>query len=151
MPEQANTYREGSPYLVESDEAGFDTVQAGQITNNGAPVGLPDSISYPYTRLAVATANTLVSDSAVVAPVDTSGATVTITLASSVLADGAWLLVNDEGGNAGTNAITIDTEGTETIDGGASVSISSNYGSLLLYSDGANWFTAGSTGGGGTL
>jgi len=49
--------------------------------------------------------------------------------------------VKDVGGAAGTNAITVDTEGTENIDGGASVTISADYGKVRVFSDGNNWFT----------
>ncbi len=42
---------------------------------------------------------------------------------------------------ATTNNITIDTEGSETIDGASSVSITTNYGSVTLASNGTNLFT----------
>lgn len=48
--------------------------------------------------------------------------------------------IKDESGQAGTYAINITTEGAETIDGAASISINSNYGSVDLYSDGTNLF-----------
>lgn len=102
-------------------------------------------------RNSVITANSTVSNQGYTYPVDSSGGAVTVTLASSMLADGAFLYINDEGGSAGLNAITIATEGTETIDGSSSVSIGSNYGALGVYSDGTNWFTLHSTAGGGTL
>ena len=92
-------------------------------------------------RLAVQSANGTIDQQGVVVPVDTSGSTVTITLASAAVADGVQVIVNDEQGNAGTNAITVDTEGGETIDGATSQTIGSNYGELRLYSDGSNWFT----------
>lgn len=102
-------------------------------------------------RKTLITANTVASDAGRIYPVDTSGGAVTVTLASAMVAEGAHIVVNDEGGSAGTNAITIATEGSETIDGATSQSVGSNYGALTLYSDGTNWFTVSSTGGGGTL
>lgn len=72
---------------------------------------------------------------------DTSTNTVTLTLASSVATEGRFYRIKDVGGNAGTNAITINTEGSETIDGAASVSIGSNFGQVTVFSDGTNWFT----------
>lgn len=111
-----------------------------------------DSLDFAaYPRDPLITANTTVSDAGHIYPVDTSGAAVTVTLASAMVADGAHVTVNDEGGSAGTNAVTLATEGSETIDGATSQSIGSNYGTLSLYSDGTNWFTKASTGGGGTL
>ena len=73
--------------------------------------------------------------------VDTSSSAVTITLPSSAVSAGKIYIINDEGGNAGTNNITVATEGSETIDGSASATISSNNGTLRLYSDGSNWFS----------
>lgn len=73
--------------------------------------------------------------------VDTSGGAVTITLGSATVTEGRFVIIKDEKGNAGTNNITVATEGSETIDGSASITISSNYGAVILYSDGSNWFT----------
>lgn len=102
-------------------------------------------------RKSVITANTTVSDLGYLYPVDTNGGTVTVTLASSMVSDGSKLVVKDEGGLAGTNAITIATGGSENIDGGTTATIGSNYGSMGLYSDGTNWFVKFTTSGGGTL
>lgn len=49
--------------------------------------------------------------------------------------------VNDESGGAGTNNITISTEGLATIDGAATIKITADYGTLRLYSNGTNLFT----------
>jgi hypothetical protein len=94
-----------------------------------------------WRRLAPVTANTTLSDQGVIQPADTSGGVVTVTLASAMVEDGAEVIVKDEAGDAGTNAITVATEGGETIDGAASQDIASNYGVLRLYSDGTNWYT----------
>ena len=109
------------------------------------------SLTYDLPRDALITANTTVSDAGRIYPVDTSGGAVTVTLGSAMVAEGAHVIINDEGGAAATNAVTIDTEGSETVDGATSQSIGSDYGTLTLYSDGANWFSKSSTGGGGTL
>jgi len=73
--------------------------------------------------------------------VDTTGGAVTITLASALVSAGAVYIIKDEGGDAGSNNITIATEGSETIDGAASKTVSTNYATTRLYSDGTNWFT----------
>ena len=70
----------------------------------------------------------------------------TLTISSADIAMGLptvpWLFdVKDEGGSAGTNKITIDTEGTELIDGVSSVEITADYGAIRLYSNGTNLFT----------
>ena len=64
----------------------------------------------------------------------------TITIPTAQLVSGRIIVVKDAGGNAGTNNITIETEGAETIDGEANHIINSNYGSVTLYSNGTAWF-----------
>jgi hypothetical protein len=72
----------------------------------------------------------------------------TLTISSSTIALGSTseviaILIKDESGAAGTNNITIDTEGSETIDGVSSVVITANYGDVALYADGSNLFGIG--------
>jgi len=83
--------------------------------------------------------------------VDTSGGGVTVTLASADANNGNFVSIVDVGGAAGTNAITLNTEGSENIDGGASNTMESDYGALIVSSDGTNWFTAGGSGAGGGI
>lgn len=81
------------------------------------------------------------SGKSIAAITDTTSAR-TVTLATADAKAGRVVVVKDESGGAGSqNAITIDTEGGETIDGAGSTSISTDHGSVRLYSDGTNWFT----------
>jgi len=99
----------------------------------------------------VKTADYTTSDEEVV-PVDTSGGSVTVTLASADAQAGNFVVVSDVGGAAEASPITVATEGVngETIDGGSSVVIESPYGARVVYSyDGTNWATAGGGAGGG--
>lgn len=61
--------------------------------------------------------------------------------AASTLKDGNSFEVKDEAGTAGANNITIDPNGSETIDGAATAVVNSNYGCIKFYTDGTNWFT----------
>jgi hypothetical protein len=72
---------------------------------------------------------------------DYNGTGRTITLATAQVSAGKMYVIQDEVGNASSNNITIDTEGTETINGNANTSISTNFGKLFIYSDGTNWFS----------
>lgn len=67
----------------------------------------------------------------------------TITLPSTAIA-GQTFTVKDQagtaGGSAGGFAITVDAAGGKTIDGTASATINSDYGSLRFYYDGTNYF-----------
>jgi hypothetical protein len=71
---------------------------------------------------------------------DTSSAW-TVTIDTDLLDSGREFCIHDTSGAAGTNNITVATEGAEDIDGADTVPISANYGSLCLVSDGTNWFS----------
>lgn len=60
----------------------------------------------------------------------------TVTLKSSdALIPGVIILVQDEAGTAGSSPITIDTEGSETINGLPDTLITENFGWVLLYAN----------------
>lgn len=73
---------------------------------------------------------------------------ITVTLASAMVDEGAWVIVKDESGAAGGvgQAITVATEDAETVDGSASATIGVNFGSQYLYSDGTDWFALATAG-----
>ncbi|QNN23307.1 hypothetical protein HED60_13825 [Planctomycetales bacterium ZRK34] len=66
--------------------------------------------------------------------VDTSSGAITVNLPAST--SGKVIVVKDEGGNAGTNNITV----VGTIDGGTNHTINVNYGTVSLIGDGSAWF-----------
>jgi len=72
---------------------------------------------------------------------DTSIPRIITILSVDIAQEGRIFIVKDESGGAGTNGITIDTEGAETIDGAATLTISTNFGVARLYSDGTDLFT----------
>ena len=119
-----------------------DGTGADDITLSGS-VTLTDLLTTKgiATNYAAKTADYTTTSDDVIVGVDTSGGAVTITLASATVTAGRIVIIKDVGGSAGTNNITIATEGSETIDGAASSTISSNYGVVRLFSDGTNWFT----------
>jgi len=104
-------------------------------------VTIPGGGGGAKTRYATATSYTT-SDEDIIGVTDTT-ADRTITLATADVADGKEMIVKDESGAVYANGttITVDTEGSETIDGVSSVPITMDYGVLRLYSDGTNWFT----------
>ena len=66
----------------------------------------------------------------------------TLTISSDDIANtDREFIIKDESGGAGTKNITVATEGSETIDGQATIDITVDFGVLRLYSDGANLFS----------
>jgi hypothetical protein len=80
------------------------------------------------------------SNQTILGVTDTSAAR-TITLSTGDVVDGRIIIIKDESGGASTNNITIVTEGSQTIDGAASIAITVDYGVLRVYSNGTNWFS----------
>jgi len=70
---------------------------------------------------------------------DTAGAD-TITIKSLDCVDGRILVIKDEGGNASAQNIVIATEGAETIDGAASLTLSVDYDAVTLIARNSNWW-----------
>jgi hypothetical protein len=66
---------------------------------------------------------------------------ITIILSTSDLVNGRNYIIKDESGAATLNPITINAIAPALIDGQASTTISINYGSVKVYSNGVNWFT----------
>ncbi|TAK89633.1 hypothetical protein EPO04_00800 [Patescibacteria group bacterium] len=93
-------------------------------------------------RQATATSATMRLNAEVLAVTDTS-ALRTITLpGASGLPVGSRITVKDESNAAGTNNITIQRAGSDTIDGSTSTTISTNSGSKSFYTDGSTkWFS----------
>lgn len=92
------------------------------------------------TDLNAATYDILASDVVINVLHTTVAAVTNIKLMTAQVVKGRIFTIKDAGGNAGTNNITITTEGAETIDGAATFVINSNYGAVNIYCDGTNYF-----------
>ena len=113
----------------------FSSAQSGTIL---ATIGTtPKTI----TTVNTATYDLLATDDIVHVTRTATGAC-EITIPTAQLVAARRVIIKDTG-LAGTNNITILTEGAETIDGDASWLIDDNYDWLELYSDGINWFIIG--------
>ncbi len=111
--------------------------------NVGIGTGTPNSgldIQNSFALRRTATAISISTDNDIIIGVTTTPVTITLSTTDTVV--GRTIIVKDESGTAGSSNITIDTEGSENIDGSATgISIVANFGSVRLYSDGSNWFT----------
>jgi hypothetical protein len=110
---------------------------SASIVDDGAKVELNNEIIVERSGTAV---NASSSNQTILGVTDTTAAR-TITLATADNIDGRIIIIKDESGGASTNHITIVTEGSETIDGAVSITITVDYGVLRVYSNGTNWFS----------
>jgi hypothetical protein len=85
-----------------------------------------------------ATSYTALADDYLIRVTSTAAAR-TITLPTAASIAGRVYEIKDASGGAATNNITINADGTETIDGELTQAIISNYGSIKIVSDGTNW------------
>jgi len=73
-----------------------------------------------------------------------------VTLSSSDVSDGKIVRAVDINGIAGSIDLTVDTEGSETINGEPDAVLNNNYEALTFQSDGSNWFVVSRVSGGDT-
>jgi len=115
--------------LVDGDISGSTTIERGKLDDQRASTTVTSA------------AKTTADEEQVFVDTVSIAAASTITLASADATAGNTIAVLDLTGDAATYPITIDTEGTETIDGASSVTIDAEYSGILLTSDGGNWTT----------
>jgi hypothetical protein len=106
---------------------------ADQIELNGGMI-------HKVTTVNAATYDLLTSDYILNVTYPSTAAVTSLTLPTAQTVSGRVIIIKDASGNAGTNNITIDTEGGQTIDGAATKVLNGNYESVMLYCDGSNWF-----------
>ena len=96
-------------------------------------------VSKAQKRLSI-TANYNISSADHFVGVDTTGGPITLTLPSTSNApSGKIYIIKDEGGNAATNNIVINTADSAKIDNLDAVSLVSNYGAISIYYNGSDW------------
>lgn len=99
-----------------------------------AAIGAPEA---PFAvRTVTATGALLAADYLVLA--DASAGAVTLTLPAVALSEGALIVVKKT--DASANAVTIDGNGAETIDGAATQAVASQYDALTVACDGSAWW-----------
>lgn len=91
-----------------------------------------------FSLVTTAVSRTLGTSDLVVLMDATSGV-VTATLPTAVGIAGRQYKIKDWKGKSATNNITIATTSAQTIDGSSTKILNSNYSSLTVISDGANW------------
>ena len=108
------------------------------LTNKTITSGVYDG---DFTVERTATAVSANSAAETIIWVTSTAAARTITLDTDDVVAGRMIIIKDESWAAGTNNITIATEGAETIDWVSTITITVNYWVARVYSNGTNWFT----------
>jgi hypothetical protein len=115
----------------------FGVGRDGWVRCHGATINGGQSVK----RTAVSGDYAVLATDYLIAVLDTAAPrTISLPAAASV-EEGTIFIVKDESGGAATNNITVDGNLTEQIDGAGSKTITTNYGAVKLYTDGAGWFT----------
>jgi hypothetical protein len=113
---------------------GGDVVISGSLHTEYGVVGAYESLN----------SNFVIGSHHHIVGIDTTSAVVTASLPGAAGAPaGRMLIFKDTGGNAATKNIVIDPDGTEKIDGVLQAKITSNSGSMSIFSDGLGWHIYG--------
>jgi len=125
--------------LTDDNGDGIKVLDGGdfQVSKNAIFDG---GITRNVTTVNAATYDLLVSDDILNVTYTGTGAVTSLTLPTAQVVTGRTIVIKDAAGNAGTNSITVDTEGSEKIDGQDTAVINGDYDSITIYSDGTNWF-----------
>jgi hypothetical protein len=133
-----------------TSESGSSIVKRMTIANNGyvgigtanpnTTLDVQGGQTVEITTVNVAAYNVLNTDYIINVIYPTTGAC-TITIPTAQVVAGRILTFKDASNNAVTNNITILSQGGELINGNASYVLNTNYQSVTLYTDGANWFS----------
>lgn len=126
-------------------ETTYSPTQVALLKANGklTLAGSLSSSGQILNRTTVALDYTVLPNDHIIGVTDTSmPRIITLPPAASVEA-GRVYSIKDESGLAGTNNITVLPDGAELIDGAASYLVTTNYGSVSVYCDGANWMIYG--------
>lgn len=111
---------------------------AVQVTSGASVITSAASLETVATNEFSADVTIAPSDAYVVLNMDMSAARqVTLPLASAVAA-GRIYVIKDATGQAETNTLTVAKQGSDTIDGATSQTITSNYGSIFVVGDGSS-------------
>ena len=127
--------------VIRSDGSGWSVVAKTITATAAANLG-----QTTLTKTAAYTVTT--SDFGALVDCDATSAAFTVTLpTASSAGDGFEITVKKT--DSSENAITVDGDGSETIDGATTISIATQYQSAVLRSDGSNWHVHAEKSGGG--
>jgi hypothetical protein len=97
-----------------------------------------DRMGPEYVRTRAVTASDSFRPDDYIVLCDATAGVVTLTLPAAAASQGRKLVAKKT--DASANAVTVDGNGAETVDGAASVSITARYDSVSVISDGTTWW-----------
>ena len=119
--------------------------------NNAGAFGASANLTYDSSNNRMALASGLIHQRTAVATIHTASVSeyilgvtavpTSILFDATSFANGQVIVIKDESGAATSgNPVTLSPSASQTIDGAPNATIESPYGSVLLYSNGSNWF-----------
>jgi hypothetical protein len=117
-----------SPWEVELAKLALENRIATYLQGGGATRGTYRSVT--------ATGNVVSGDYLIIA--DATGGAITMTLPPAALLSGRIYVFKRI--NSGANAVIVDPSGAETIDGAATYTLSAQWNSVTIMSNGTAWF-----------
>ncbi len=137
----ATTSPAGANTQIQFNDGGSFGASAN-LTYNGSTVTVKGashlSGGLVHKRAGVATSHTASATDYILG---VTGVPTSILFDATQFSEGQVVVIKDESGNADSStSITLNASGSQTIDGQGSAIIESAYGSVLLYSNGSNWF-----------
>ena len=126
----------GDP-VIEGKAAASITV-TGTLTAGGSDIQGGQTVN--ITPVTTATYDIQTTDYILHVTYTTTGPVTSLTLLTAQCVDGRIIRIKDAGGNAATNNITVDTEGSETIDGVSTFVLNTNGEAVDFYAYDGNWF-----------
>ncbi len=135
----------GSQAVVTTGTLTSGTFTLGSTTSANSLIG-----SITFTTKTFSTTGTIdTSTKDMIIYADTTSAAFTLTLPAPT--NGRTIIVKDKKQTFGTNNLTVARNGSEKIDGAsASLTLNTNNTSVIIYSDGTDWYTQSSGSGGGS-
>lgn len=106
---------------------------AKAVNENGRAIG---ALETPPTRTLTATGSAGASDYLLL--VNATAGAVTVNLPAAANSNGVYLIVKKT--DASVNAVTVDANGAETIDGAATQVITAQYDAVTVFCDGSGWW-----------
>ena len=137
----SHLYQIGSSNLTGTYQLKLPLITANdEFTANNAAASLTNkTLNGIGWRAVTKSADATLADDELIVSVSASGASRTMTLPASSGRTGKIYMIQKS--DSSTNTVTVDPNSTETINGQSTFILTAQYQSVMIWCDGANWFT----------